>query len=186
MYQALFISALVLTVGYSLLIILYRRWFLELPEFQIKNDLKPVTRFSIMIPARNEADNIDRFLLSILEQQYPAELFEVILINDHSTDNTSEKVQLLQKEYSRLQLIELSEHIDSNKTNAYKKKAIEIAIAAAKGDWIITTDADCQANPDWLLQYDAFIQQENPVFVAAPVMFLMKGVFYPFFRYSIS
>ena len=182
MYQVLFISAIALTILYSLLIILYRRWFLELPEFESNADLQPVTRFSVIIPARNEAENIDRFLSSILEQNYPAELFDVTLINDHSTDNTAEKIQQLQLKYSSLNLIELSEHIDQTTTKAYKKKAIEIAIAASKADWIITTDADCQAYPDWLLQYDAFIQQEKPVFVAAPVMFFNEGSFLSIFQ----
>lgn len=182
MYQVLFISAIVLTILYSLLIILYRRWFLELPEFESHPNIQPITRVSIIIPARNEAENIDRFLPSILEQNYPPELFEVILINDHSTDNTAEKIRQLQLRYHNLYLIELSEHIDQTTTKAYKKKAIEIAIAKSKADWIITTDADCQANPDWLLQYDAFIQQEKPVFVAAPVMFFNEGSFLSIFQ----
>jgi cellulose synthase/poly-beta-1,6-N-acetylglucosamine synthase-like glycosyltransferase len=155
---------------------------LELPEFESPFNLEPITRISIIIPARNEADNIDRFLPSILEQNYPSELFDVTLINDHSTDNTAEKIQQFQLKYSNLHLIELSEHIDHTATKAYKKKAIEIAIAASKADWIITTDADCQANPDWLLQYDAFIQQEKPVFVAAPVMFFNEGSFLSIFQ----
>lgn len=182
MYQVLFTSAIVLTILYSLLIILYRRWFLELPEFERNTELPPVTRFSVIIPARNEAENIDRFLPSILDQNYPSELFDVILINDHSTDNTAEKIQQLQLKYRNLYFIELAEHIDQNTTNAYKKKAIEIAIATSKADWIITTDADCQANPDWLLQYDAFIQQEKPVFVAAPVMLFNEGSFLSIFQ----
>jgi cellulose synthase/poly-beta-1,6-N-acetylglucosamine synthase-like glycosyltransferase len=142
----------------------------------------PNTKFSIIIPARNEADNIDRFLPSILEQDYPLELFEVTVINDHSTDDTAQRVQALQKKYSHLHLIELSEHLEGFATNAYKKKAIEIAIAQCKGNWIITTDADCLADKDWLLQYDAYIQLKQPVLVAAPVMFFNKGSFLSIFQ----
>jgi cellulose synthase/poly-beta-1,6-N-acetylglucosamine synthase-like glycosyltransferase len=182
MYQVLLIIAILLTIIYSMLILLYRRWFLELPVFETKIDLEPVTRFSIIIPARNESENINRFLPSILEQHYPAELFDVTVINDHSTDDTALQVKLLQEKYSNLYLLELAEFIDDNIINAYKKKAIEIAIAQSKGDWILTTDADCMANSDWLLQYDAFIQQEQPVLVAAPVMFINTGSFLSLFQ----
>jgi cellulose synthase/poly-beta-1,6-N-acetylglucosamine synthase-like glycosyltransferase len=182
MYQVLLITTIVLTILYSLLIILYRRWFLELPLFEAASDLKPSTKFSIIIPARNEAGNIDRFLPSILEQQYPIELFDVTIINDHSTDETAIRVQALQKKYAQLFLIELSEHMEDGVTNAYKKKAIEIAIAQSKGDWILTTDADCLAGPSWLKQYDAYIQKEQPVLVAAPVMFFNTGSFLSLFQ----
>lgn len=182
MYQVFTIVAIILTMLYSLLILLYRRWFLELPVFQSNIDLAPQTRFSIIIPARNEAENIEQFLPSILEQQYPIELFDVTVINDHSTDDTAKAVKKLQEKYPNLHLLELSEHIDGSITNAYKKKAIEIAIAQCKGDWIITTDADCMAKPAWLTQYDAFIQREQPVLVAAPVMFFNTGSFISLFQ----
>ncbi len=182
MYQVLLITAIVLTTLYCLLIILYRRWFLELPRFEAPNNLIPQTRFSVIIPARNEAENVDQFLPSILEQQYPSELFEVIVINDHSTDDTAERVRLLQLKYSHLSLIELSDHVEQGATNAYKKKAIEIAIAQSKGDWIVTTDADCNADSAWLKQYDAYIQVKQPVFIAAPVMFFNTGTFLSIFQ----
>lgn len=182
MYQAFFIIAIILTILYSLLIILYRRWFLELSVFQSNPDLEPQTQFSIIIPARNEGENIVRFLPSILEQQYPTDLFDVTVINDHSTDDTALQIKQLQAKYPNLFLLELFDHIDNSITNAYKKKAIEIAIAQCKGDWILTTDADCMANRDWLLQYDAFIQQEQPVLVAAPVMFFNTGSFISLFQ----
>ena len=182
MYQSLWITAIVLTILYSLLIILYRRWFLELPQFEAPFNHIPQTKFSIIIPARNEAENIDRFLPSILQQSYPEALFDVTVINDHSTDDTAKRVQGFQKKYSNLYLIELSEYLDQGVTNAYKKKAIEIAIAQSNGNWIITTDADCQADETWLLQYDAYIQMHETVLVAAPVMFFNTGSFLSIFQ----
>ncbi len=182
MYQALLITTIVLSILYGLLIIQYLRWFAVLPVFEVPSDLIPNTKFSIIIPARNEADNIDRFLPTILEQDYPNELYDVTVINDHSTDDTALRVQTLQKKYSNLHLIELSEHLEGYATYAYKKKAIEIAIAQSKGKWIITTDADCLANKEWLVQYDAFIQLNQPVLVAAPVMFFNEGSFLSIFQ----
>jgi cellulose synthase/poly-beta-1,6-N-acetylglucosamine synthase-like glycosyltransferase len=182
MYQVLLITAIVLTILYGFLIIQYRRWFLALPIFESPAEIVPITKFSIIIPARNEADNIERYLPTILAQNYPAELFEVTVINDHSTDDTALRVQNFQTKYSNLYLIELSEHLEGIATHAYKKKAIEIAIAQCKGNWIITTDADCLADKDWLLHYNAYIQLKQPVLVAAPVMFFNTGSFLSIFQ----
>jgi cellulose synthase/poly-beta-1,6-N-acetylglucosamine synthase-like glycosyltransferase len=106
----------------------------------------------------------------------------VTVINDHSTDDTAQRIQSLQKKYSHLHLIDLSEHLENRVTNAYKKKAIEIAIAQSKGEWILTTDADCKADTEWLIQYDAYIQQQQPVLIAAPVMFFNTGSFLSIFQ----
>jgi cellulose synthase/poly-beta-1,6-N-acetylglucosamine synthase-like glycosyltransferase len=58
--------------------------------------------------------------------------------------------------------------------NSFKKKAIEKAVSHAKGDWIVTTDADCIIPKHWLQLYNAYIQKYQPVFVAAPVMFIKE------------
>jgi cellulose synthase/poly-beta-1,6-N-acetylglucosamine synthase-like glycosyltransferase len=68
--------------------------------------------------------------------------------------------------------MQLADHCKEGETLAYKKKAIEIAVAEAKGDWILTTDADCIVPKRWLHLYNAYIQENQPCFVAAPVMFI--------------
>lgn len=55
------------------------------------------------------------------------------------------------------------------------KKAIEKAVLHAKGDWIITTDADCMVPPNLFLLYHQFIEKNKPVFIAAPVMFIEES-----------
>ncbi len=174
MFQVLLIITIALILLYSLLILLYRRWFLEITPFVATEDQLALTSFSIIIPARNEANNIYDCVLSILNQSYPKELFEVIVVDDYSTDDTAKIVQALQLANSNLHLICLEEYLKGTTLNAYKKKAIEIAIAQSKSEWIITTDADCIAKKEWLTQYDSFIQNNNYVFIAAPVM-LFKG-----------
>jgi cellulose synthase/poly-beta-1,6-N-acetylglucosamine synthase-like glycosyltransferase len=59
--------------------------------------------------------------------------------------------------------------------NSFKKKAIEKAVSQAKGKWIVTTDADCIIPIQWLTLYNAYILETNPVFVAAPVMFIKES-----------
>ncbi|MBL0884484.1 MAG: glycosyltransferase, partial [Chitinophagaceae bacterium] len=139
--------------------------------FEPQKNSSPITSFSVIIPARNEAENIGACLKSILDQSYPKQLVEVIVVNDHSTDATVEVIQTLQQEYHHLHLINLAEHVDASSMNAYKKKAIELAISKSQADWIITTDADCEVQERWLELYDAYIQANDTVFVAGPVMF---------------
>lgn len=167
----------ILWVLYAILILLYRYWLLRLPVFDPTEKKEPHTFFSVIIPARNEAANIPQCLLSVLSQDYPSALFEVIVINDHSTDETESLIRELQNSFANLRLLNLAELIQDRQLNAYKKKAIELAIAESKGEWIVTTDADCMVQPEWLRLYDAYIQEKQPVFVAAPVMFTDPGGF---------
>jgi cellulose synthase/poly-beta-1,6-N-acetylglucosamine synthase-like glycosyltransferase len=74
-------------------------------------------------------------------------------------------------------LLSLADYFKPGEMNSFKKKAIELAVSKSKGSWIITTDADCVVPPQWLSLYNAFIQQNKVVFVAAPVMFIKeKGI----------
>jgi len=162
-----FISiAITLTVLYVSLIVYYRFAFTAIPQFQITNSKKPTTFLSIIIPARNEEQHIENCLQSILQNNYPTHLQEIIVVDDHSEDATAELV----KKYSlqNVKLISLSEHI-TTKINSYKKKAIEVAVAQATGTLIITTDADCIVSPKWLQTIAAFYEEKKPAFIAAPV-----------------
>ncbi|MBX2931591.1 MAG: glycosyltransferase [Chitinophagaceae bacterium] len=180
---AFLILITILYAGYTAILLLYRKWFLQLKPFTASNNNKPTTHFSIIIPARNEDKYIKNCLLSILQQSYPASLFEIIVIDDHSTDETATVVQQIQQQYHNVQLIKLADELGGKILNSYKKKAIENAISYAKGEWIITTDADCIAPTKWLITYDAWIQQHNTVFVAAPVAFINNGSLLQAFQY---
>jgi cellulose synthase/poly-beta-1,6-N-acetylglucosamine synthase-like glycosyltransferase len=182
MYWILVLITAILLLAYCLLILLYRQWFLKLPLFKKDATIQPGTKFSIIIPARNEAENIAHCLNTIFGQHYPTELYEVIVINDHSTDATENIIRSFQEKHPQLRLLNLADHIHGRQLNAYKKKAIEFAISQSNGNWIVTTDADCGVGAEWLNTYDAFIQQSDPVFVAAPVMFTNDGSFLTTFQ----
>ncbi len=167
--------------GYIFLISTCYKWFRKINPFKPHGSKQEKTKFSIIIPARNEAQSIGKCLQSILDNQYPAALYEVIVVDDYSTDQTVEIVRKLQSEHSNIRLIQLA-NIAEKPLRAYKKKAIETAIGQSGGDWIITTDADCITGKEWLHFYDAYIQEKNPVFVAAPVMFINTGSFISIFQ----
>ena len=167
----------ILTVMYAIILLAYRFWFGKMRLFQL-NQIEQVrpehsaTQFTVIIPARNEAANIKACVDSILNQDYPATAFEIIVIDDFSEDDTAFIVHALSQQHPQVRLLKLADHCKEGETLAYKKKAIEIAVAQAKGDWILTTDADCIVPPRWLLLYNAYIQTNQPSFVAAPVMFI--------------
>jgi cellulose synthase/poly-beta-1,6-N-acetylglucosamine synthase-like glycosyltransferase len=154
---------------------------MQLKYFKPDEALHPATRFSIIIPARNEEKNIEKCINSILENNYPKNLYEVIVVDDFSDDATASIIKKMQLQFSNLKLIELKKIIAA-KLNSYKKKSIETAIANASHEWIVTTDADCEVSNHWLKLFDNFIQIKDPVFVAAPVKFLNNNSFLSIFQ----
>ena len=184
MIQILNWTASILTILYALLLMAYRYWF-SLNKVFVKDKNSNVNehniRFSIVIPARNEALNIKACIDSILAQDYPSDFFEVIVIDDFSEDDTAFMVKAFSHEHPNVHLLSLADYYKPGEMNSFKKKAIEKAVSKAKGDWIVTTDADCMVPVQWLSLYNDYIQQNLPhnklVFIAAPVMFIKeKGI----------
>lgn len=182
------IIGLVLAALYSCLIWLYRYWFNQLqpfkPDAAVTGAFQPQHSvfFSVIVPARNESESIEACLKSILSQQYPAESYEVLVVDDFSTDDTADKVAGFAEKFPQIQLISLKDFYTDGNQLAYKKKAIELAVSKSKGSWIVTTDADCIVPPLWLNHFNAMIAKENPVFIAAPVMFNYNGKFSGIFQ----
>ncbi len=167
MQQALLIILLIVFGLYVLLILYYWRSWVSISDFGFKiSDFKPSTKITVIIPARNEEANIAVCLSSICNQTYPKDLFEVLVVDDHSTDNTAAIVKLY--EGKNVKLISLKDFV-SDELNSYKKKAIEIAIVQSSGELIVCTDADCIVKEGWLQNIAAFYEQYQPQFIAAPV-----------------
>lgn len=112
---------------------------------------EPKTSFSIIVPFRNEAENLPFLLESIEKLNYPKELFEVILVDDES-----EEKFLVSSFKFQVSIIP-----NQRKSNSPKKDAIETAIQIAKHNWIVTTDADCEVPENWLAIFDAEIQAKD-------------------------
>ncbi|MEG1659263.1 MAG: glycosyltransferase [Bacteroides sp.] len=112
-------------------------------EMHFTNELPPL---SVIICARNESNNLQRFLPSILEQDYPN--FEVIVINAGSSDESTEVLSTLEEQYPHLY------HSFTPASARYvsrKKLALTLGIKASKNDWLVFTEANCQPSSDqWL------------------------------------
>jgi biofilm PGA synthesis N-glycosyltransferase PgaC len=154
----------ILLIFYCGLLLYYRYWWFASSLYESINISQPVTSFTVVIPARNEGVNIRKCLESITNLDYPSELLDVIVVDDHSEDDT----YFIASTFPNVKLIKLSDYI-TDEYNSYKKQAITLGVQQAKGSYIITTDADCIVPPNWLRAYDAVIQNRQSVFIAAPV-----------------
>jgi len=168
MITILIYISLILLLGYSALLVYYRKSWGSIPDFKVEANSKLSTKISIIIPARNEEENIGYCLQSIIEQSYPAHLFEVLVVDDHSTDNTAAII----KSYAsnNVKLISLKDYLSANEINSYKKKAIEISIQQSNGELIVTSDADCIFPKNWLTTIASFYESKRPAFIVMPVL----------------
>ena len=133
----------------------------------------PVTSVSILIAARNEEDKIAFTIEDILKQNYPQGLVELIIVDDHSTDRTANIVEWYAKD--GVKLIQLKE---DRALNSYKKKAITEAIKQARGELIVTTDADCRMGPEWLRTIVSFYEKNNSKMISSPVSYTKEKSFF--------
>ncbi|MBX2917300.1 MAG: glycosyltransferase [Cyclobacteriaceae bacterium] len=98
---------------------------------------------SVVVAMRNEALNLEKLITSLAKQDY-AGTWELILVDDHSEDNTIQVAQILKYKFSHLPITVVSA------TGSGKKQALTQGIAQAAGEIIVTTDADCELPPAWL------------------------------------
>jgi cellulose synthase/poly-beta-1,6-N-acetylglucosamine synthase-like glycosyltransferase len=166
MIFALVLFTFVLLVFYTGLLLYYRSGWVNMPSFQAPDlNYNPSTFITVLIPARNESANIPGLLDALMAQKYPTNLFEVIVIDDHSTDNTAAIVQ----GYPAVKLLSLENFLQEGPINSYKKKAIETGIQHSKGTLVVTTDADCYAPENWLRTIAAFCEAYQPELIVMPV-----------------
>jgi len=119
---------------------------------------------SIVIAVRNEEKHIASLLHGLGEQNYDTNLYEVIIVNDFSTDAT-EKIILSYKKQVNYKL----KLIQNKKSNSPKKQAIELAVSEAKGELILVTDGDCHVPCDWVSCHARAYKKTGAFFIAAPV-----------------
>ena len=124
------------------------------------------TRVSVVIAARNEEQHIADVVEAILKQDYPASLFELIVVDDHSTDRTSDIVSSYADRGVKLIRLNMREAL-----NSYKKKAISEAIAQANGELIVATDADCLMGTHWLKCIVTLYEQSGYKLISSPVVY---------------
>ena len=116
---------------------------LKIKNTSLSNKIEKVT---VIVAARNEENNIVNCVESIFQSNYPKEYFEVIVIDDQSTDNTFEILKKLFDKYNNLKILKSP----NNTVILGKSNAIDYGIKNASGDLILMTDADCVVNKHWI------------------------------------
>ena len=161
----------IITIIYCLAIVVLIYGFTKVNSFDYVG-LKPKTKFSIVVPFRNETENLPILLNSFSKLNYPEDLFEVILVDDFSSEEY--RVQTFKFKVSVIKNIRVS--------NSPKKDAISTAMQTAENDWIITTDADCVVNENWLLSLDNYIQLHDVSMIAGAVTYECENSFLHHFQ----
>jgi cellulose synthase/poly-beta-1,6-N-acetylglucosamine synthase-like glycosyltransferase len=124
------------------------------------------TRVTVLIAARNEEEKINLTIEDVLAQDYPKHLLEIIIVDDHSTDNTA---AIISSYADRgVTLLKLNE---AEPLNSYKKKAISEAIKLSTGELMVATDADCRMGPGWLSSIVGYYETNNLVMISSPVTY---------------
>ncbi len=155
----LFYAAFVLLIalGYIVIIFLLVRGWNQIGTWSCPAYFTADQRVSVLVAARNEAGGIANCVRSLLSQSYPSALTEILVLDNHSSDDTL--AILRQFEDARLQVIALADYVPEQGT--YKKEALTFGIQRATGSWIFTTDGDCQVSPDWLRETMSFVQSRE-------------------------
>ncbi len=125
------------------------------------------TKVSVIIPARNEHENIGLLLGDISRQTYPADHMEVIVVDDSSEDETAKLAQKGMQEYQIPGRVIRLQEVSPN--SSPKKRALTEGINRASGELVITTDADCRAGTDWLKTMVSHYQKSGSVLLSGPV-----------------
>jgi glycosyltransferase involved in cell wall biosynthesis len=169
--------ALIVAVFYVILIVSFVYGFDKIEAFKLE-DIPVKTKFTIIVPFRNEAEKLPLLLKSVSELNYPNTHFEFIFVDDESNDNSVELIKNFEASCSIESIIINNER----RTNSPKKDAITNAIIKAKYEWIVTTDADCILPKYWLDTFDCFIQKNDTKFIVAPVSYTKTDSFFNRFQ----
>ena len=163
--QLISILIAMFTLFYWGIMLYLRKGWAKLRLINAENKLCK-TSVSIMIAARNEERMIESTIQDILAQDYPAHLLQLIVVDDHSKDRTSEIV--LSFIDPRVKLINLNE---KEPLNSYKKKAISEAIKVSNAELIISTDGDCRMGPNWLKSVVTLYESGDYKMISSPVSY---------------
>jgi len=164
--------SILIGVLYFIIISLFIAGFIKNKAFIVDEDKdKKVISdiISVIIPFKNEEKNLPKLIENLKKQTLHKDVFEIILVNDSSTDHSFEIVKEFIKNESNFKLV------SSNSNDPGKKKALQTGINASKNDFIITSDADCIHSKTWLETIYQFYIKFKPKMIIAPVIMYGAG-----------
>jgi glycosyltransferase involved in cell wall biosynthesis len=124
------------------------------------------TFVSVIIALRNEGHNLPALITDLISQDYPKEYYEIILVDDHSDDNTFVLLKEFEAKYSQIKACSLSSSLEG------KKAALRYGMECTQGKFVMTTDADCRIPPKWISTTVSFYHCKKASLIIGPVLYL--------------
>lgn len=164
--------AVLIALGFAIPYLLLQTYYLfywhKTKSVSIPSDYIHSVPVTVIVVAHNESKSIGFCLQGILQQAYPNHLMEIIVINDHSTDTTTNEVNKIGSD--RITLYNLEDYPEYIKAPAYKKSAITLAVDKATNEYIVVTDADCVPPSGWLESVVYGLEKNQSTFQTSPVI----------------
>jgi glycosyltransferase involved in cell wall biosynthesis len=173
---AFFLIAFLVQLGIYLFV------FLRVPLYSKKKKRAKSPGISVIICAKNEEKNLKLFLPQVLQQEYPD--FEVVVVNDSSTDNTEELLMQLSAQFKQLRYTSIPA---DDKLKRGKKLALTIGLKAAAYDYVLLTDADCYpASDQWLKRMASNFSGDHKIVLGYGGYERRKGLLNILIRYETT
>ncbi len=168
MLAIILLLSLLLQLAYSILILIYYAGWNKVERFEPRPVISPL-KVTVIVVARNEEGHIENCLNALLNQSYPENYYEIVLVDDRSEDRTFELACGIIDD--RLTVYRLEELLEGERIPiATKKKAIERVIARSESKLIATTDADCIVPNTWLETLVSYYQQTQAKLITGPIV----------------
>tara|TARA_R110002049_G_scaffold993_11_gene7287 strand:- start:73795 stop:74907 length:1113 start_codon:yes stop_codon:yes gene_type:complete len=140
-------------------LVLYLFFFGRFAFFKQKKETTINIPVSVIICAKNEAENLKNFLPSIIGQDYPN--FEIVLINDASCDDTLEVMEAFASKNSNIKIVDVK---NNEAFWGNKKYALTLGIKASKNEHLLFTDADCKpVSKHWITEMSSLFNNKKSV-----------------------
>ena len=150
-----YIFLIVVFIQVSYYLIIFRRFAFSKSEKQKSKNIA----VSVIICAKNEAENLQKYIPLIANQDYPE--FEIVLINDASLDNSLEVMEDLAKKFNTIKIVDVK---NNEAFWANKKYALTLGIKAAKHDFLLLTDADCKpVSKHWIKEMSSHFNNNKTI-----------------------
>ena len=164
-----------LALGYGLIILQYLYFWKKIPK-QDYPPPSPLPSISLVLAFRNEAQHLRTAVLDLVQQNYPQSKLEILLIDDHSQDQSSSLISDLLTANPQLHLLQLPQGQQG------KKAALTLGLQQAKNTWIVCTDADCRYPRNWLHRLMSQQAAQQSQVLVGMVSFEQQGDFLTAFQ----
>ena len=164
---------LLLFLLYLWMILWFRRGWCRLEPFE-ESCRDPRRKVTVIVPCRNEADHLPALAEALAAQSYPADLTEIVFVDDHSADNSRTVMEQLAGRYGNIRVM--------RNRGRGKKEALLTALESCTTEWVFTTDADGRPGKEWIAVMMAYQRRTGASFIAGPVEVVAGKGFFSRFR----